>query len=104
MGWAFVPTDDSLGTTWTGGITSFNDAAWASGPTGVGYETGGVPPSIGAPIAYWTFDELQAGGTIAPDALNRYDGTVSGATLTSGGQGMFGEALTFDGDDDYVLP
>ena len=29
---------------------------------------------------------------------------VSGATLTTGGQGKTGEALRFDGDGDYVLP
>ena len=33
---AFVPSDDSLGTTWTG--LGFDDAAWPAGTTGVGYE------------------------------------------------------------------
>lgn len=33
---AFVPTDDSLGTSWT--QVGFDDAAWAAGTTGVGYE------------------------------------------------------------------
>jgi hypothetical protein len=33
---ALVPTNNALGTTWTG--TSFNDATWASGPLAVGYE------------------------------------------------------------------
>ncbi|MCA9263946.1 MAG: tandem-95 repeat protein [Planctomycetales bacterium] len=32
-----VPTDDSLGTSWTS--ESFNDAAWNGGETGIGYET-----------------------------------------------------------------
>jgi hypothetical protein len=32
----FVPTNDSLGTSWTG--VGFNDSAWTSGTTGVGYE------------------------------------------------------------------
>lgn len=31
-----VPADDSLGRTWT--QTAFNDAAWSSGPGGLGYE------------------------------------------------------------------
>jgi hypothetical protein len=34
---AFVPTDDSLGLTWT--QPDFNDAAWLDGTTGVGYDT-----------------------------------------------------------------
>ena len=101
---ALVPSDNSLGMTWTGGNEPFNDAAWTSGTTGVGYETVQVGPAIAVPVAYWTFDELLFGGTIAPDAEGRYDAVVSGATVTTGGQGMFGESLSFDGDDDYVLP
>jgi len=33
---AFVPVDDSLGTTWTG--TNFDDSGWMSGTSGVGYD------------------------------------------------------------------
>jgi hypothetical protein len=33
----FVPTNGTLGTTWTG--TNFNDASWRAGTNGVGYET-----------------------------------------------------------------
>ena len=101
---ALVPSDGSLGNGWRGGDEPFEDSTWFSGSGGIGYETNQVGATIAAPIAYWAFDEVLAGGTITPDALERYDGTVSGATLTSGGQGMFGEALLFDGDDDYVLP
>jgi hypothetical protein len=36
---ALVPTNGALGATWTGGNDPFNDAAWTSGPTGVGFET-----------------------------------------------------------------
>jgi len=99
-----VPADASLGNTWTGGNEPFNETGWTSGSTGVGYETGQVGSSIAAPIAYWSFDELLHGGTVAPDALGNYDGTVSGATLTSGQHGVSGEALAFDGNGDYVLP
>jgi hypothetical protein len=35
----FVPTDNSLGTTWT--AVGFNDASWKTGPTGLGFETTG---------------------------------------------------------------
>ena len=36
---SLVPTDNSLGTTWTGGNEPFGDGGWASGQNGVGYET-----------------------------------------------------------------
>ena len=41
---------------------------------------------------------------MAPDETGSYDGTVSGAVITAGDQGRFGEALSFDGDNDYVSP
>ena len=34
-----VPSDDSLGTTWTGGNEPFDDAAWIAGTSAVGYDT-----------------------------------------------------------------
>ncbi len=34
----FVPTDDSLGDSWA--APGFNDSSWASGPTGLGFDTG----------------------------------------------------------------
>ena len=41
----FVPTDDSLGTDWT--AVDFDDAAWDSGPTGIGFGTSrGFPELI----------------------------------------------------------
>ena len=41
-------------------------------------------------------------GDVAPDFIGNYDGTINGASLTQGGEGRFGEALQFDGDDDFV--
>lgn len=35
---AFVPTDGSLGSTWTGGAEPFAETGWTSGTTGVGFE------------------------------------------------------------------
>ena len=35
-----VPSDDTLGTTWTS--PTFDDSSWTSGPTGVGFEVGGA--------------------------------------------------------------
>ena len=37
-----------------------------SGATGAGYETGQVGAAVGPPIAFWTFDELRHGNTVAP--------------------------------------
>jgi hypothetical protein len=36
---SFVPDDDSLGTSWTGGSEPFSDGKWTAGQNGVGYET-----------------------------------------------------------------
>jgi len=55
-----------------------------------------------APLAYWKFDELSAAGTVAADEQGNYDGAVAGATVTTGEQGRFGEALSLDGEDDAV--
>ena len=98
---ALVPNDASLGTTWTGGNEPFDDSTWRNGTTGVGYDT--LPVGV-TPIAHWTFDTLSENGTVAPDERGNYAGTVSGATLTSGDAGRFGEALSFDGDNDYMSP
>ena len=70
-----------------------------SGPFSANWTTGG--PS---PLAYWTFDSLSGGGGVAADQQGNYDGTVEGATLTTGNGGRFGEALVLDGDDDFMSP
>ena len=52
-GYAFVPSDDSLGTTWQGSAANepFNTAGWISGPTGFGYEnTTGYETLIGTNV------------------------------------------------------
>ena len=96
-----VPSNGNLEASWTGGEEPFDDLSWTGGTTAVGYEAGGLSAQ---PIAYWTFDELSHTGTIASDARGNYDATVSGSILTTGGLGRFGEALSFDGEDDYVSP
>ena len=53
-------------------------------------------------MAYWRFDTLTDGDATTPDETGNYDGAVTGATLTSGGLGRFGEALSLDGDNDSV--
>ncbi len=39
----FVPTNDTLALTWTGGNEPFNDAAWVAGVGGIGYDPTGAP-------------------------------------------------------------
>jgi hypothetical protein len=49
-------------------------------------------------ISYWQFDE--GSGTTAYDWVGTNDGTIYGATWTTG---VLGGALDFDGVDDYVM-
>ncbi len=57
-------------------------------------------PSMAAPIAHWTFDELS--GTTAADSVGSVDGTLSasGASFVSGG--VSGNALSLVGGQGYV--
>jgi len=48
-------------------------------------------------IGWWKLDE--SSGTTAYDSAGSNDGTIHGATWTTG---KFGQALDFDGDNDYV--
>jgi hypothetical protein len=48
-------------------------------------------------VAHWTFDE--GSGTIAYDSAGNNDGTIYGATWTTG---KLDDALIFDGNNDYV--
>jgi hypothetical protein len=50
-------------------------------------------------VGLWHFDE-GSGGTTYDETDNNHDGTIVGATWTSGGR--FGYALDFDGVGDYV--
>jgi len=112
---ALVPADDSLGNSWTGGNEPFDDSGWIHGTTGAGFEAASPGAALNpqelatvlggpSPLAYWTFDSLSGGGGVAADQQGNYDGTVEGATLTTGNGGRFGEALVLDGDDDFMSP
>jgi hypothetical protein len=92
-----IPTDDSLEDTWNELV--FDDAAWTSGPTGIGFDDGQVAVGDAAPLGYWSFD-----GDVADGSTNSHDGVLNGATFSnetppaiSGGQ-----SLSFDGADDFV--
>jgi hypothetical protein len=69
----FIPSDDALGLSWT--EPEFDDAAWISGTSPVGFDTGEVDPSHNSaaqaiadsvPLAYWRMSELS--GTVAANA------------------------------------
>ena len=49
-------------------------------------------------VAYWSFNE-GSGTTLTDNSGNAHDGTIYGATWTSG---IAGNGLEFDGVDDYV--
>ncbi len=48
-------------------------------------------------VAYWSLNSTS--GTVAEETINEFNGTITGATWTSG---VFGNALEFDGIDDLV--
>ncbi len=91
-----VPTSGVLGLTWTE-VGFAPDASWATGPTGIGYHTGGES-LLPAPLSSWTLD-----GTVA-DVVGPNDGTFVGgaANYVEGFDGSSGTALDFDGSDDYI--
>jgi len=51
--------------------------------------------------ALWHLDE-GSGGTAYDSTVNANDGTISGAVYAGSANAMFGDALSFDGTDDYV--
>ncbi len=71
-----VPTDGSLGLTWT--APGFPDGAWTGLSAGIGYqiETGGG--QAGTPLAYWNFEN-----TVVDQSGNGNNGTLEGAGYSS---------------------
>ena len=51
-------------------------------------------------VSYWTFDQKDIAGGTVKDVWGENDGKIVGAPKIVGGQ--VGEALAFDGSDDYV--
>ncbi|MCQ6254750.1 DUF2341 domain-containing protein [Methanocaldococcus sp.] len=75
-------------------IEQLSDSTYTNGHVGVW--TG----AFTKPVAYWSFDEEEGEGTVAHDETgNGNDGTIYGATWTTG---KYGYALQFDEVDDYV--
>jgi tetratricopeptide (TPR) repeat protein len=63
----------------------------------LGWQPPPPPPPMPPPVSHWTFDE--GSGTTAYDSAGTNDGTVHGATWTTG---QINGALSFDGMNDYV--
>ena len=60
----------------------------------------GARPVLTGPISYWPFDDPFTFGLTVEDIVGSNDGTITGAGSATG---RFGDALDFDGVDDYVL-
>jgi hypothetical protein len=102
-----VPTDGSLGTSWTS--SGFSDSTWTSGATGVGYETEtAIPNSPGFSVR---MVDTQGGtngavsdigvatallnGTTAPGAFAVvFDGTVDRPVINMGDGGNYANDMT----------
>jgi hypothetical protein len=83
----FVPTDGSLGSTWT--AVNFNDTSWTSGKAGVGFDIQTAPPQIpGFTVKMVDFNEgIGDVGT----ASNILSGITTGYTIA------------FTGSKDYAV-
>jgi predicted GH43/DUF377 family glycosyl hydrolase len=56
-----------------------------------------IVPETPDPVSYWKLDE--GSGTTVSDMIGNNNGTINGATWSTG---KYGNALSFDGVDDYV--
>ncbi|MCL4176448.1 MAG: lamin tail domain-containing protein [Verrucomicrobia bacterium] len=92
-----IPTDDSLQGAWTS--LSFNDSAWTTGSTGLGFDenSSGSTPGL---FAYWPVDE-GTGNTTANLVNGGTAGTLQGAQWINNDP-VRGTVLSFGGADQYV--
>ena len=92
-----VPADGQLNSSWL--LDTFDDSAWTSGFTPVGYEQGGPQRETVQLVGYWTFDD-----NVLDSSGNSNHASLAGPafsddippTLTSG------KSLVFDGLSDYL--
>jgi len=92
--WTDVPSEIYGGTP----VVTYSDVQGGYSGTGnINADPCFVQPPYLGPISYWKFDE--GGGTTAYDSAGTNNGTVYGATWTTG---RIDGALSFDGVNDYV--
>ncbi len=81
-------------------VTAYDAAGNESNQSGTASATTpGAPVSQGGLVGYWSYDE-GAGSTAGDSTANGNDGVINGASWTNNGK--VGQALYFDGNNDYV--
>jgi hypothetical protein len=92
-----IPTDGSLGNSWTGGSEPFDDSTWIGGLTGIGFDTTEeIPESV---IGYWPLDN-----SAEDTSGNRADAILNGTGYQANVPAAIGagESLQLDGINDSV--
>jgi type IV pilus assembly protein PilA len=101
-----IPTDPQASGTSTGYLVAKNtankihlkaDNVELSQTTTIGDTSGVLPDHL---VSYWSFDD--AGSGTALDTMGINNGTVNGATATTGVRGVANTAYSFDGVNDYI--
>ena len=80
---ALIPTDGTLGATWT--QPGFDDGSWQSGAAGVGYDIGGASPGL---MLFYDFNDASSATQAIDLSGNARHGTVEGGaafTAAAGG-------------------
>ncbi|MDB4408539.1 lamin tail domain-containing protein [Akkermansiaceae bacterium] len=85
----FIPTDDTLGDTWT--ASSFDDTAWTDASASLGFDDGSLDDFGRPPLGYWDFDDASNPAIALDTSGNAQDGAVSVATFTADGGGKSGQ-------------
>jgi hypothetical protein len=94
-----IPADGSLGNSWTGAAEPFDDSAWTTGTTGIGFDlgiTGQIPDSL---AGYWPLDH-----STEDTSGKGADAILTGTTFQTDVPGEIGAgaSLKLDGLDDWV--
>lgn len=85
---ALIPTDGTLGATWT--QPGFDDGAWLSGTAGAGYDLGGASAGL---VLFYDFNDATNAAQASDLSGNARHGTVEGgAAFTAAAGGRTGSA------------
>ena len=88
---ALIPTNGTLGATWTQPV--FSDGAWLSGTAGAGYDIGGASPGL---VLYYDFNDATNAAQANDLSGNARHGVVEGgAVFAAAGGGRTGLAMNF---------